>query len=522
MRIFLDNKGVGTLWSQFKAKLAAHVDDSDIHVTAEEKAAWDGKAELTDIPTSLPANGGNSETVNNQNVEMSIYRNTSSFGASNTDTADTIWKALPPNSMFVIEAQSLTDPSWNFPEGTGQYSLLMIKLSNVRPLGMYLYPKSGGNVFFANVDVNGAYAGNWRRLCDGGDAETVGGFPSGRIMKYIASLPSKDCNEITEPGWYSFNGCDGHAPGSNSTISSGTYFILLNIPMYTAGYYIQIATFIHGAVNYLGKTYIRHCNNGVWTEWGNITDGGNAATLGTHPASDFLYANGFAGQIEKLFCDADTTNDLSSLFSIVPDDATLNDLNPGIYAVTTSAARESLGIPKEGWASGPSPSAEEAMQTPGGILIKFGRVFGGPNLNLSPVGSEIPGTFTDACAFFINNNGIIYHTSTRIQLAQNGGDPTILWNRWTVFLSNSWHSSDQIIINRINYLPSDVTVAAGDTLDMYPLKQLWMYPYTSGIAYGPTKTYSLSPNSAGTALAIKNTGSSALVLPAGQYLIRLT
>lgn len=63
MRIFLDNKGVSTLWSQFKAKLAAHADDSNIHVTAEEKAAWDGKAELSDIPTTLPANGGNADTL---------------------------------------------------------------------------------------------------------------------------------------------------------------------------------------------------------------------------------------------------------------------------------------------------------------------------------------------------------------------------------------------------------------------------------------------------------------------------
>ncbi len=700
---------------------------------------------------------------------------------------------------------------------------------------------------------------------NGGNAETVGGFPSGRIMKYIASLPSKDCNEITEPGWYSFNGCDGHAPGSNSTISSGTYFILLNIPMYTAGYYIQIATFIHGAANYLGKTYIRHCNNGVWTEWGNIADGGNATMLdgygkslffkwiadknanddcndctesgwyffngckdhspvnngamgaggyfflltyryndsyiaqtamyvhgtaahlgktytrycndgtwsdwvnvadggnadtldglhaneiasnpnyvdnpdfkvnqggltsytgaaynsytidrwyawsatvvdvidngirvtykgnstrtwwleqilsvsipapatvsfkirksrsdlqlrvagfgyiggttdwqtftatltagtvsgikfitdkglqtgdwfelewvkleigsiatpfcppnpatellriqamdGTIPAAtvngrhsgriptqnasgnywnenstdindafiqwdgstyfklktvgrnltmvdnadtldgkhanEFLYASGFAGQIEKLFCDVDTTNDLSSLFSIVPDDATLNDLNPGIYAVTTSAARESLGIPKEGWASGPSPSSKEAMQTPGGILIKFGRVFGGPNMNMNPGGDNVPGTFTDACAFFINNNGIIYHTSTTIQMAQNGGGPTILWGRWTVFLSNSWNCSDQIIINKVKYLPSNVTVAAGGTFVMYPLIQTWTYPYTSGIAYGPTKSYSLRLNDDGKALVIKNTGSSDLALPAGQYLIKL-
>lgn len=32
----------------------AHVGNAEIHVTAAEKAAWDGKAELTDIPDTLP------------------------------------------------------------------------------------------------------------------------------------------------------------------------------------------------------------------------------------------------------------------------------------------------------------------------------------------------------------------------------------------------------------------------------------------------------------------------------------
>lgn len=253
-----------------RTAINTHAGNDEIHVTAEEKAAWNGKAELADIPTSLPANGGNATTVNGKTVEMSVYRSISSLGVSSSDTADTVWKAIPPSSIFAIEAQTFTDPSWNFPAGTNQYSLLMIKLSNVRPLGMYLYPKSGGNVFFANVDTNGAYAGNWRRLCDGGDAETVRGYSSNHILKYIASLPSKDCNDITEPGWYSFNGCDGHAPGSNSTISSGTYFILLNVPMSAPGYFVQIATFVHGSANYLGRTYIRHCNNGVWSDWDEL------------------------------------------------------------------------------------------------------------------------------------------------------------------------------------------------------------------------------------------------------------
>ena len=114
---------------------------------------------------------------------------------------------------------------------------------------------------------------------DGGNAEKVGGYSSNHILKYLTSLPSSDCNDFTEAGWHLFNGCDGHAPGSNSTISSGTYFILLNVQGSAPGYFVQIATFVHGSANYLGKTYIRHCNNGIWGAWSNLADGGNAATV---------------------------------------------------------------------------------------------------------------------------------------------------------------------------------------------------------------------------------------------------
>ena len=43
--------------------LNTHIADQVKHITAEERAAWNSKAELTDIPTELPANGGNADTV---------------------------------------------------------------------------------------------------------------------------------------------------------------------------------------------------------------------------------------------------------------------------------------------------------------------------------------------------------------------------------------------------------------------------------------------------------------------------
>ena len=117
-----------------RAAINAHSGNAEIHVTADEKASWNGKAELTDIPTALPADGGNADTVGGRPVQMAIYRRMSDLGVSDNDTADTIWKAIPSDSIFAIESQILTDPSWNFPAGTNQYSLLMIKIANVLKL----------------------------------------------------------------------------------------------------------------------------------------------------------------------------------------------------------------------------------------------------------------------------------------------------------------------------------------------------------------------------------------------------
>lgn len=161
----------------------AHTRNAEIHVTAEDKAAWNGKAEFSDIPTTLPANGGNADTVNGKTVQLAFFRgisglNKAGIEIASTDTADAIWKAIPTDSVFATETQFLTDASWNFPAGTNQHSVLIMKLSNNRLLGMYLYPKSGGYVYFANVDGNGSYAGNWRKICDGGDAATLAAHPA--------------------------------------------------------------------------------------------------------------------------------------------------------------------------------------------------------------------------------------------------------------------------------------------------------------------------------------------------------
>lgn len=57
------SSGGGTIDQTARDDISKHASDSEIHVTTSEKASWNGKAELTDIPTTIPANGGNADTL---------------------------------------------------------------------------------------------------------------------------------------------------------------------------------------------------------------------------------------------------------------------------------------------------------------------------------------------------------------------------------------------------------------------------------------------------------------------------
>lgn len=70
-----------------------HISDTTAHITAEERAAWDAKADLSDIPTELPANGGNADTVNGHTVESDVPANAKFTDTKVTNTLAKTTKA---------------------------------------------------------------------------------------------------------------------------------------------------------------------------------------------------------------------------------------------------------------------------------------------------------------------------------------------------------------------------------------------------------------------------------------------
>ena len=252
-------------------------------------------------------------------------------------------------------------------------------------------------------------------------------------------------------------------------------------------------------------------------------DGGNADTLDGKHADEFLYANGFAGQLAKLFSQPANDTELATVFSVAPDNATLDTLNPGIYVVNTSAARKSLKIPNEIVMGGPNGATVDNSQCVGGILIKLGSILGKPGFYVTVAGGAVDRPYTTSCAFFISNKGSIYRAIESIHQGVDHTGPHMYasW-AWKAFVFDSFSDNNIYSIQSIKYINTDITLAPGSYYTMYAVKGMYVLPYTSGTAYGPTKSFPLKSAGNSPDLCIVNTSSTKnLIIPAGRYLIHV-
>lgn len=150
-----------------RAAISAHSGNADIHVTAAEKAAWSGKAELSDIPTTLPANGGNADTVDNLSaVELvrNLGRVTDATFLNNSEFNEYSYEAdIEPTTAEAIGLPA----GWYIIKGfryygTGKYAVQIA------------YPRNSANQAMTRY-ANGTDWTEWRGLGDGCNAASVGG-----------------------------------------------------------------------------------------------------------------------------------------------------------------------------------------------------------------------------------------------------------------------------------------------------------------------------------------------------------
>ena len=261
MRVFLDNKGVSTLWSQFKAKLAVHANNSDIHVTAEEKAAWDGKAELSDIPTTLPANGGNADSLNGftvPNSGLDLLGNPTASGGRPV--------------LGAFDDSNGATAFYDIRESNGDIARLQINPYQDPVFKVYKYVASTDTWSLKTV----------------GNADTLDGKHASEFVPYhrYAPIYTGDILDIPEMGTYScaVDGCT-NLP---SEIASWCYVTAFDFR--DAGYKRFICVALNDVAVYPNVIWLASESNKTSDGkliWSKANDGGNAATLDGKHASDF-------------------------------------------------------------------------------------------------------------------------------------------------------------------------------------------------------------------------------------------
>lgn len=152
-----------------RAAIETHSKNSDVHVSAEEKDAWNSKAEISDIPSSLPANGGNADTLGGMGA--------SDFAQSK------VLKSLDDINNIHLESgiYSVEGVSMKFSDSlTSKYYVLIVNQQRAdNGYGTQIgIPFSSGiqrGVFYRIA--NASEFTEWKNIGDGCNAKTIDAHP---------------------------------------------------------------------------------------------------------------------------------------------------------------------------------------------------------------------------------------------------------------------------------------------------------------------------------------------------------
>ena len=221
----------------------SHANDTTIHVTAAEKANWNGKAELTDIPTTLPADGGNADTVDGKHASDFVQKSGDSMSGNLRMETNQLWFGAGGIAQFCFED---TDGA--------------LKLKN----------HDGKTIFTANY--NNSFTTN---------ADTANGL----VYHELGSDYTMTASDFSKPGIYGIGTLASGSPNvlDEDGFNVGAFKVLAlnNNPKFQM--VIMTSPRYNDNRAYIGKFWD---NNFIG--WERISDGGNAATLESHPASDFV------------------------------------------------------------------------------------------------------------------------------------------------------------------------------------------------------------------------------------------
>lgn len=167
-----------------RAAVNTHAGNAEIHVTAEEKVHWNGKADISDIPEALPANGGNSDSVGGKHANelvQFIGKINSATIANNPNYATAYEGNLAPATAVEIGLDSAWYHLKYFRHediGTVGWGVqIAIPLTNITILPKYRCA--------ANNETSWS---TWHNFADGGNAASVGAYTESDIAALEARI----------------------------------------------------------------------------------------------------------------------------------------------------------------------------------------------------------------------------------------------------------------------------------------------------------------------------------------------
>ena len=249
-----------------RTAINTHAGNDEIHVTAAEKEKWNDKAELSDIPTTLPADGGNADTLDG--LHANVFFN----NIAGLISPETSGKATLVEYIRTLDSATSNFYASNFddlPTNNWGYNVTVYKAGGAIYVIAYK-ALSNSEIYVRNFTVSGEWDGDWTRLNDGGNADTLDGKHASDFADNIyKGYPTEgNCNNATAQGVYTVSNNSTNAPGSD--------FYTLIVDVAGDGTWIVQNAISAGTES---VAYRRTRINGNWGAWKNIADGGNAATV---------------------------------------------------------------------------------------------------------------------------------------------------------------------------------------------------------------------------------------------------
>ena len=236
-------------------ELDSHTNNTTVHVTAEEKAAWNGKFDYIGVVHDL-------------------------FAVNKTCVC-----AYDMNTLNTPFSSGLTL------SGAG---LCFVNYVAGAEYATYLVISSGDTNHYAATSNNGSEHVKWHKISDGGNADALDGKHASdfyqRANGLRKSITHDDAIDIfsnitpNHVAWNSFTDVETNVSqaaieNAPETTSPSRYHVWTYGESMKRGHQIAVSLFSR-------KVYIRYLKDSAWSDWKNIADGGNADTLDGLHASD--------------------------------------------------------------------------------------------------------------------------------------------------------------------------------------------------------------------------------------------